>query len=113
MEDLDKLMLFYREWAHYMYPKFKFTDFVTKVRKECSGKLMKQYLYQLRQGATEGSHQFAEVDLGLDEIRSMVIEDSNAVTHSVSRAPESEEEEEEEEGHEFDDDEEAMRDFGL
>lgn len=34
-------MLFYREWAHYLYPEAKFTDFVAKVKKECSSRNMK------------------------------------------------------------------------
>ena len=34
-------MLLYREWAHYLFPEAKASDFITKVRKEFSSKNMK------------------------------------------------------------------------
>lgn len=92
VEDLDSLMLFYREWSHYLFPESKFTDFVTKVRKECSSKLMKQYLHDLYRN---GSDQFAEVDAGLSEIRELF----NPVQPNVSN----EAVEEVEEGVDFED----------
>ncbi len=55
-------MLFFREWAHYLYPQNKFSDFTTRVRKECSSRIMKDYLNTLRRGGNE----FAEVDAALD-----------------------------------------------
>ena len=76
LEDLDRLMLFYREWAHYLFPEARFSDFVAKVRKECSGRVMRQYLEELRRnnemsglGGLVGGFDadFAEVNTGLNE----------------------------------------------
>lgn len=69
-------MLFYREWAHYLFPEARFSDFVAKVRKECSSRVMRQYLDDLRRnnqtaglgGLTRGLEaDFTEVNAGLNE----------------------------------------------
>jgi hypothetical protein len=39
--DLDRLMAVYRDWAHRMYPKFVFRDFVDKTEKQCRTQSMK------------------------------------------------------------------------
>lgn len=53
--NLDSLMMFYREWAHYLHPNLKFTDFVVKVKKECSSKTMREYMAALRREATHST----------------------------------------------------------
>lgn len=41
VQDLDQVMRLYREWAHYMYPKFVFRDFVDKTERLCRTAPMK------------------------------------------------------------------------
>lgn len=78
MEDLDKLMLYYREWAHYLFPEMKFSDFTTKTRKECSSRMMKQYLHDLRRDGNHGgtyigaSVDFTEFDVGISDIKDII-----------------------------------------
>ena len=77
LQDLDGLMLFYREWAHYVFPEARFADFVSRVKKETSSRLMKQYLHDLRHRASAaasdaGALDFAEVDAGLADISRLV-----------------------------------------
>lgn len=77
LQDLDSLMLFYREWAHYAFPEARFADFVSRVKKETSSRLMKQYLHDLRHRATGDASDadaldFAEVDAGLADISRLV-----------------------------------------
>jgi hypothetical protein len=90
-EDLDKLMLYYREWAHYLFPEMKFSDFTTKTRKECSSRMMKQYLHDLRRDVSQGaarSADFAEVDVGLTEIRDMLSSNKTGGAFEEERAKE-------------------------
>lgn len=76
LANLDKLMLYYREWAHYLFPEMKFADFIAKTRRECSSKLMKQYLADLRRsasgeggpGTTAAVDDFSEFDAGFKDI---------------------------------------------
>lgn len=41
MQDLDRIMALYRDWAHYLYPKFQFRDFVDKTERHCRTTTMK------------------------------------------------------------------------
>lgn len=84
LQDLDSLMLFYREWAHYAFPEARFADFVSRVKKETSSRLMKQYLHDLRHRSSSDADalDFAEVDAGLADISRLVQQ-----RHSSPAAP--------------------------
>lgn len=78
---MDKLMLFYREWAHYLFPEARFKDFLEKTRKECSGRVMRQYLQDLRRDAQAQNADigpdffkpdFAEFEANLADAKSML-----------------------------------------
>lgn len=114
MEDLDALMLFYREWSHYLFPEAKFTDFCTKVRKECSSKLMKQYMHELRYRAvtSEEVDEFAEIDAGLEDIKELVNEKQAQLPEDVDfEGFDFEDEDEKVSGGDFSEDERILREL--
>jgi len=85
-------MLFYREWAHYLYPEARFTDFLSRVRKECSSRTMKQYLHDLRRDTrldTQGVQDvgiFAELDAQMADIKDMLKQPVSAEAMTGSTA---------------------------
>lgn len=109
---MDKVMLFYREWAHYLYPNAKFHDFIHKVKRECSTKNMRVYLSTLR-SMNENNHNVSSNDHATDDDVDFLagLDKKYFPTDDPKKGLSDDEEavDFEEESVDFDDDEEALR----
>ncbi|KAJ1975030.1 chromosome segregation in meiosis- protein [Dimargaris verticillata] len=56
-QDLAKLMQFYRLWAHQLFPKLQFAEFICEAEKVCSQKRLRVHLDEWKKAQTTALHQ--------------------------------------------------------
>ncbi|RUS25653.1 hypothetical protein BC938DRAFT_471839 [Jimgerdemannia flammicorona] len=81
-KDLRKLMNFYQIWAHALYPRVQFRDFVRKAEKTCREKRCRVHLAQWQNEVRHGTTDATLAEHGLS---GMTLEDEENVARSGSR----------------------------
>jgi hypothetical protein len=83
VRNLDTFMTIYRDWAHQMYPKFVFRDFIDKIERQCRLAPMKAYLLALKRAGEEGDQRFDEVqyaaELNAADVSAVLANDPTAM----------------------------------
>ncbi|KAJ1976466.1 chromosome segregation in meiosis- protein [Dimargaris xerosporica] len=60
-QDLAKLMQFYRLWAHHLFPKLQFAEFIREAEKVCSQKRLRVHLDEWKKAETTALHHHSTI----------------------------------------------------